>query len=122
MFGGDHRSVTQSVAISPDITIWLYRRSCPDTVCSRDLNIDRFHRTCLQNVGQGGNIQHPGCGLSPTQHFLPLSLIFDMDGNQTKLTETDKKPASQNHSTMLIHSWSDTGAFSKKIDLSSPAL
>ena len=57
MFGGDHRSVTQSVAISPDITIWLYRRSCPDTVCSRDLNIDRFHRTCLQDAGPDGNVR-----------------------------------------------------------------
>ena len=47
----DHRSVTQSLAISPGVTTWLYRRSDPGTVCCRHLNFDRFHRTCLQDVG-----------------------------------------------------------------------
>ena len=47
----DHRSVTQSLAISPPLTRRLYRRSDPGTVCCRHLNFDRFHRTCLQDVG-----------------------------------------------------------------------
>ena len=85
----DHRSVTQSLAISPPLTRRLYRRSDPGTVCCRHLNFDRFHRTCLQDVGivvrskygvkRNGkpqnrpNTTHPGCGLSPTQHYLPHS-------------------------------------------------
>jgi len=64
----DHRSVTQSLAISPGVTTWLYRRSDPGTVCCRHLNFDRFHRTCLQDVGIVVRSKAAQCIKLQTQH------------------------------------------------------
>ena len=99
--------MTQSIAISPQITLWLYRRSDPHETLLSHGNFDRFHRTCLLGCFQdvGGNNLGRGCHPCTTEY--PLSLCHHHHESRSNI-----QPARQYQSILLIQDSLDMVAFS----------
>ncbi|ADO00354.1 hypothetical protein WIV_gp011 [Wiseana iridescent virus] len=61
--------MTQSIAISLEVTLKLHRRSCPNRLPNY-LNFDRFHQPCLFRLINSKRVNlTTRCRLSSTYHL-----------------------------------------------------